>query len=204
MTAAERALEHLEFLRVDPVSDAFLEGLVAAYCTGQERASTVAHGLDGVDGERVLTDPSVCPEWALPHAAMWVGGVVPARPPNLTDTEWLAYARMAVIEPFGALRGSPRALLTLARAFMVPGAALRIIARYDNDPFETRLLARPADVPNPALLVSAVNADDVVIAGGRVQLSLIDSVTWTELAATPWQNLSAVTWQKLSDGTYTP
>lgn len=178
-TVAERAMRHVEHLLIDAESDELLEGLLIGMSNGLERAGEIAYGTDTCPGERVLTDPAVCPLWALPHAALWVGGTVPARPAGLTDEEWETYARAAVVAPFGALRGSPRALRILVSGYITPGALIRIRTRIDDDPFVTQVIVSPDDCPDPDALLAAMNADDVVLAGGKVLL---------ELSATPLIN----------------
>jgi hypothetical protein len=197
-------VRHLRHLEIDDESDELLHALARSLVTGIERAGEVAYGTPDCPAERVLTDPAVCPAWALPHAQQYTGGVTPPRPPGLTDEQWIAYWRQAAIQPFGALRGSPSALLTHAAAYLTAGANLRIVQRYGGDPFLTLVIARPDECPDPDALVAAVNADDVVIGGGRVDLALVNGVTWAELAATSWQDLAAVPWHELADGTYTP
>lgn len=197
-------VHNLRHLEIDDESDELLYALARGLAHSLERAGEVAYGTPDCPAERVLTDPAVCPAWALPHAQLYTGGVTPPRPPGLTDDEWIAFWRQAAIEPFGALRGSPRALRTLAAAYLTPDADLRLIASYSNDPYLTLLIARPDECPDPEALVNAVNADDVVIAGGEVQLALVSGITWDELENTSWDDLDGVSWQDLSDNTYTP
>jgi hypothetical protein len=207
-SVADRTIRHLRHLREDDESDALLHGLAAGLVDGLEQAGEIAYGIDGdtpVPGERVLTDPAVCPFEQLEHAALWVGGTVPPRPPGMTEEQWHAYARDAVINPFGALRCSPRSLIILARAYMVPGAIdIRVVERYGGEPFLSLVVVRPEDVPDPGLLVKMLNGDDVIIAGGRVDVTLATSAVWSELMTTSWDDLDAITWAELLAGIYIP
>lgn len=209
-TAAQMAAQHVRHLRTgDPVEDGLLDGLLIGLTNGQERLTQVAFGLaDGTPGERVLTDPRVCPMWALPHAAVWVGGTMPpARPAGLTELEWETYARQYVIE-YGAYRGSPRALRFAAQQFLTPGSEMRLIFGLNNQPFDTLAITRTAETTDPEGLVAALNADDVVLAGARVFLTVTDAVTWTELsdADVSWQDLisAEASWSDLAAHSYNP
>lgn len=206
-SAAQRVRDQVAFLfGVDQDHDRLLGALIDGIAEGIQRPQDVGYGTDLVSGDRVLTDPRVAPAWALPHAALYTGGVMPPRPAGMTDAAYEAYAREAVVQPFGALRGSAEALRIIARQYLTGDRDVTVLERYQDDPYVTVIVTRPAETPDPAALEAAVNDSAVVLAGGKVVLVVADYVTWQELAAagTSWQDLSSVSWQSLSDGTFTP
>lgn len=208
-TAALRAARHVRHLRTgDQENDDLLDGMTVGLTAGLQRPVEIAHGLqDGTPGERVLTDPAVCPFWALPHAAQWVGGKMPARPPGLTDPEWETYARESILDYAGAYRCSPRALRKLAARYLTGDKSIQLVYRYLDD-YTTLLIVRPAELDDEPALLAAVNHDDVVMAGGRVVLLVTNSVPWAQLhaAGTTWADLTAAdaSWQDLTTGVFVP
>lgn len=208
MNAAERSERHVHFLKGEGAqSDALIDGLLVGMTSEMDRMVQIAHGTDdGVDGERVLTDPTVCPFWALPHAAQWVGGVIPDRPAGLTDEEWEDYARAAVFEFAGAYRCSPRVLVNLTKRYLTGTKTVRLVTRYLDD-WTTLLLIKTGECPDTAALLAAVNAPRVVMAGGRVILLETDGIPWAQLTSwgASWQDLlddPNSSWAELLDGTY--
>jgi hypothetical protein len=206
-TAGERALLHLQFLHTgDPAEDQILDAFVQGMSTGLERATQVAHGTDDAEGERVLTDPRVCPFWALPHAALWTGSRMPLRPFGMSDPDWETYARAYVVAALPAYRGGSVALRTVAQRFLTGTKSVKIITRYDGELWDTLVITRPDETADPDALLAALNASDTVIAGELIYLVVTASIPWTELAATPWATLVADsrTWNDLTEGTFTP
>lgn len=206
MNAAQRAARHVAFLKNGDASDTLIDGLLTGMTASLDRMVQIAHGTDdGVPGERVLTDPVVCPFWALPHAAHWVGGVMPVRPAGLTDEEWESYARQAVMEFAGAFRCSPRALVNLTKRYLTGTKTVRLVTRYLDD-WTTLLLLKTGECPDTAALLAAANDKHVVMAGGRVILLETDGIPWAQLTSwgASWQDLldDDASWAELLDGSY--
>lgn len=84
-TVAERLTTLLAHRRVgDPESDALLDAMIGGASDAMGRLGLAAFGDpdSGATGVQVLRDPRYAPLWALPHAALYTGGIVPGRTVN--------------------------------------------------------------------------------------------------------------------------
>lgn len=178
---ADRAVGLLEYLRVDPISDALLEGLVRGLLDPAERLSLVAHGDGGAIAPwQIITDPSVAQLWSLPHASQWTGGVPPRRAAGETDDDYLARARAEVVSPRGMRRGSSPALAATAQPYLTGTKTVRIAQRLGGSVWEVGVLVFEAEVIDIDELTAAVNDPDVITAGMRAAVDYLPTdFVWT-------------------------
>jgi hypothetical protein len=194
MTAAERALALLAHLRVDEDSDQILESLVGAWTDGLERPAQVAHSETGGPWE-ALTNPERAPLWALPHAAQWTGGTIPARQSAEDDTAYLLRARAEVLRPRGMLRGAYSALVTTIQAHLTGSRFVSIVEWIDESAWKLAARVRDEECADPAAVYAAANHPSAIPAGMHVAIVESSGQVWDELD-TPWDDLLE-TWDAL-------
>jgi hypothetical protein len=195
--AALLILNRLEHLRYDAESDRLLRLLVQGLVTGLERAHVVAYGTETCPAERVLSDPLLCPDWALPHAALYTGGTMPERRPGERSSVYTARARQAVIAP-QVLPGTTDASAAAGRALLTGNKAIIVVERYLDDEWRTVFVTQPQETPDPLGFRAAINDPSVVLAGARIEHGMAGGSTWDDLNNTPWDELP--TWDTLSGG----
>lgn len=179
---SDRVLSLLGHLRVDPESDAILEGLVSALCGPLERASLVAHGDEGLRPWQAITDPALAPEWALPYAAQWTGGRMPPRRRGESADAYLERARREVVYPRGMRRGSARAVLEVVRDHLAGDRSVIFRERFGGDPWLLMVVTKPSETPDPEVMAAA--AQRVVPAGIVLRLENRSTRDWEEVRTT--------------------
>jgi hypothetical protein len=180
---AQRALGLLDYLHVDSESDALLDALVLALFDPADRLSLIAHG----DGETTgpwatITDPTVAPLWAIPHAALWTGANPPARRVGETDSDYLARARVELSHPRGMLRGSARSLRIVAQQpqYLSGTRTVRIAERFGGALWQVGVLVLAAEVVDLAALTAAANDPDIIPAGMQAIVDFLPADSaWT-------------------------
>lgn len=179
---ADRAVNLLSYLLIDDESDALLEGLVRGLLAPADDLSLVAHGDgDTIGPWQAITDPAVAPLWALPAAAQWTGGIMPARLPGETDDVYLARARAAVVHPNGMLRGSARSLTLVTQAYLTGTKRVNVLNQLGGDVWAVgvEVLASELTV-DEAVLTAALNDNSIIGAGMAATVEYIDPATpWT-------------------------
>lgn len=190
-TAAERALGLLGFMRVDEQSDMVLEALVTAWMAGLERPAQVAYGTPW----EALSDPEVAPLWALPHAALYTGGRMPARLAGEDDATYLQRARAEVVRPSGMARGSWSALAIRIQAHLTVTRFVSIVEWVDGSVWKLAARVLEEECPDPDAAYAAANAPDVIPAGMHVDIVGASGPVWDEITDT-WDSITA-TWDEL-------
>lgn len=182
----DRAHWLLRHLLIDPESDRLLHGLTQALLAPADRLSLVAHGNGSLAAWDALTDPAVAPGWALPHAAQYTGGTMPARFAGESDEDYTERARREVVRPRGMLRGSPQALLDIAQPYLtdIGRRSIRVAQRVNDDPDLAVILVRAGGVTDEPGLVAALNHPEVVTAGMEIQVQFSDAPLIDEWART--------------------
>jgi hypothetical protein len=181
MTAGERILALLDHRRVDPESDAILEALAGALGEPFERVALVAYGDEeaGIPAGRVLDDPAVAPDWALPHAGLYTGGTMPPRLDGESETDYLARARDALVYPHGIRRGT-HAAIKLAGAPFLTGTKSIAVLDDVGGPYDLTVRTRTSETPDPAAFRRAIEGS--IVSGGakgaiRAELVLLHVVS---------------------------
>jgi hypothetical protein len=166
---AERLRSLLEHRRVegDTVNNAVLDALCDGFGDAMERLGLVGFGdIDaGIEGGRVLRDPSVAPSWALAHAALYTGAVpLPGRLAGESEEDWLARARDAAVYPLGIKRGTHEAIRRSIQPLLT-GTKTVFIA--DNFGQEYGILVRTveSETPDPAAVQLALEGS--YVSGGE-------------------------------------
>lgn len=183
---SDRALALLSYLRIDGDDEHndLLTAIVLAHLAPADRLSLIAHGdpATGVGSWQAITDPGVAELWALPTAAQWTGGVLPARHLGELDPEYLVRARAEVVQPRGMRRGSASALRVAAQPHLTGTRTVRVAERLDGDPFQVGVLVIQSEIIDEAALTAAVNDDDVITAGMRASIDYLPpGLAWTVL-----------------------
>jgi hypothetical protein len=193
VTLAERILALLahRYLEDDPESNELLEGLVGGIADAAEQLGVIAYGDDaaGIPPGAALTDPAVAPAWALPHAALYTGGEMPARMPGEAEAAWLERARAAVVFPAGIRRGSHTAVRLAAAPHLTGTRTVFILDRVGN-PYELVVRVRASEAADPDAVRLAIEGS--YVSGGprgaiRAELELVlivsDGPIWQEAGA---------------------
>lgn len=149
MTAAHLRL-HLRHLRHDaPGSDRVLDALCVAFAAPLARHHMVSHGTDRADPWGVLRNPAVAPLWALPVAALSVGGSMPPRLDGESDDAYEARARLAITYPRGMRRGGVEAVRQAVATTLTGSRAVTVHERPGGSPWALHITTVPAETPDP-------------------------------------------------------
>jgi hypothetical protein len=141
----------------------------------------------GAPGDRQLTDPRVAPIWALAHAGLYTGAILPGRRAGETETAWLARARDAVVYPLGIKRGTHEAVRRAVQPLLTGTKTVVIVDQSGGDPYSLLVRTITSETPDPAAVQLALEGD--FVSGGhrgaiRAELKLdyvvSDEVTFAE------------------------
>lgn len=197
---ADMFADQLKHRRIDGdlENNAILDALVGALADTFDRIGLIGFGdpASGVRGDQVLTDPSVAPPWALAHAALYTGALLPPRRVGESEPDYLVRARDAAVYPLGIRRGTHQAVrraiqpeLTGTRSVFI-GKGTGVYDLY------VRTLA--SETPDPDLVERLLEGD--FVSGGargaiRAELALeyeaTDAVSWAE---------ATLSWSEVADG----
>lgn len=179
MTPDEQALAHLGFLEVDPESDDLLAALLRALMSQLVRPALIALGDETLRPWQAISDPAAAPLWALPHAAQYTGGQMPARQPGESDDAYLARARHEVVYPRGMRRGSAAAVLSAARLHLTGTQTVVFRERFGGDPWLLGVRTRVDETPDPPAVEAAIR--EVLPAGIVLDFDVRDTRSWDEI-----------------------
>lgn len=186
----------------DDENNAIVDALALALGDVFARFGLIAFGdaEAGIEGSRILRDPTVAPLWALPHAALYVGAKLPGRLVGESDADYTARARDAAVYPFGLRRGTHEAVRRRIRAHLT-GTQQVFISDNFGDDYGIYVRTLPDETPDPALIERLLEGD--FVSGGepgaiRAELALTyiadESPAWAEATVT-WAAVDpAVTW----------
>lgn len=189
-TLGSRVSGLIDYLLVDAESDRLLFILVLAILGQTDRLSLVCHGDDTMESWQAITDPAVAPLWALPYAAQWTGGTMPARLVGETDTAYLDRARLEVLHPRSMRRGGPTSLRIAAQAHLTGTKTVQVVQFFAGDEWQIGVLVKADEAPDHAALEAAVNDDQVINAGMKAVVVYGDVPLWAEASRT-WQEMAA-------------
>lgn len=157
-----------------PSSDQILEAIIGGIADGAERLGIVAFGNTDVPVGRALTDPSVAPDWALPHAALYTsGGLLPGKKAGEADADWLARARDAAVYPLGIKAGTNEAIVRTVQPLLT--GTKTVFITVGADPYTVVVRTLPAETPDQAAVAAAITGS--FVSGGfrgalRAELAL--------------------------------
>lgn len=151
----------------EPVNDAIVDALCGAIGDAAERLGTVGFGDPdtGAEGGSILRDPRVAPAWALQHAALYSGAMLPGRMAGEDEADYLARARDAAVYPLGILRGTHEAIRRTAEPLLTGTKSVFIADNY-GDEFGILVRTIESETPDPAA-VGAALAGSYVSGGQR-------------------------------------
>lgn len=148
----------------DVENNAVLDAIIGGIADAADRLSLIAFGSDTVPPGRALTDPSVAPDWALAHAAMYTGGILPGRQATELYDAWVARARAAVVYPAGIKRGTEEAVRRAAEPYLT-GTKTVVISVGGGDPYQMVVRTITSETPTPALVQAAIEGS--YVSGGQ-------------------------------------
>lgn len=157
---ADRLRTLLSHRRVDgdDENNAILDALCDGIGDALERLGTIAFGDPdlGIPAGRALSDPSVAPPWALPHAALYTGAVpLPGRWAGESDADYAARARDAAVYPLGPKRGTHEAVRRTAQPLLT-GSKQVFIADNFGDQYGILVRTIVSETPDPAAVQAAL------------------------------------------------
>lgn len=167
---AERLRVLLDHRRIDgdDENNAILDAVCDAVGDVAERLGVVAFGdaANGVPAGRALSDPSVAPDWALPHAALYTGAIpLPGRRAGEDEAAYLARARDAAVYPIGPKRGTHEAVRRTVMPLLT-GTQQVFIADDFGGPYDLLVRTIVSETPDPAAVEAAL-AGSYVSGGER-------------------------------------
>lgn len=139
----------------NPSSDQILDAILGGIADGAERLGLVAFGDDTIPPAHALTDPSVAPDWALPHASLYTsGGLLPGRLPTEGDATYLARARDAAVYPLGIKAGTNEAIVRTVQPLLT--GTKTVIISVGADPYVVVVRTLPAETPSQSAVSAAI------------------------------------------------
>lgn len=174
----------------------YLAGLVEAWAAPYDDLEHVARvAPDGRDGWQVAADPAVCRRAFLPWAAQFFGESVPVEDvaPGVPESVVAGHRERVLERPTRSL-GSTAAIVQAYRSRMT-GNGLIVRDRYNpaapgtDAPYHLSLVARAAQVPDPAAALRAAQAAKPAWVQLHVEVS--DVRDWQEVLDTyeDWQDV---------------
>jgi hypothetical protein len=151
------------------------------------KVEAVARSGDGRVPYSRMVDVTVCPAFALPFLAQFVG--VRLRPLRTGETasDWAIYARDAITRRGGRNRGRPDAMLSAVEETLAGLRSARLLERAGGDAYALTLVTRPGETPDAAATVAAALTQKpagIVLTHTITDYVLIDEGTRTINAAT--------------------
>jgi hypothetical protein len=167
---ADRLRVLLEHRRIDGdvENNAILDAICDAIGDAADRVGVVAFGdvAAGIPAGRALSDPSVAPTWALPHAALYTGAVpLPGRYAGESDVDYYARARDAAVYPLGIRRGTHEAIRRTVQPLLTGSKQVFIADDFGGD-YDLLVRTIVAETPDP-VAVEAALAGSYVSGGQR-------------------------------------
>lgn len=193
-TVLERLTALLSSRYIDAVSDPLLDALLGAVADAADRLGLVAFGSDTVPPGRALDDPSVAPDWALPHAALYTsGGLLPGKKAGESQADWLARARDAAVYPLGILRGTDEAIVRVVQPLLT--GTKSVFISVGGDPYHLVVRTITSETPDAAAVQAAIEGS--YVSGGargamRAELALTYTVSDTPTFSEATRTYSAV------------
>lgn len=148
----------------DVENNAVLDAIIGGIADAADRLSLIAFGSDEVPPGHALTDPSVAPDWALAHAALYTGGILPGRSAAEPYEDWLARARSAAVYPAGIKRGTDEAVRRAVEPLLT-GTKTVVISVAAGDPYQMVIRTITSETPSPAAVQAAIEGS--YVSGGQ-------------------------------------
>lgn len=139
----------------DPENNAVLDALIGSVAEAADRLGIIAFGTDEIPPGQALSNPAVAPDWALPHAGLYTGGVMPGRLAGETDEDYLARARDALVYPLGIKRGTEEAVRRVTEPLLT-GTRSVFISYSGGDPYLVAVRTITSETPDAAAVQAAI------------------------------------------------
>lgn len=165
----ERLRERTQPLAPDDAANGFAHAyLCEAFSRMFREVQEVFDPDDPLPPFAPLLDPQLCPEWALPWLAQWVGTKLP-------DGVSPADARVIIADVAGFRRGTPAALRAAAQ-FYLTGTKTVYFRERDQDgadpPYTLQIVTLISETPNPDAVLAALTAQKpggIILNYGQVE-----------------------------------
>lgn len=125
-------------------------------------------------GWQILLDPEKCPAVALPYLAQYVGA-------RLTPAMSEAEQRGAISEPQGFGRGTPAAIVAVAKRRLTGTKTVLLVEFYTGLAYRMKLVTLESETPEPAETLRDILREQKPI-GIRLFFNISPDWTWNELA----------------------
>ena len=142
-----------------------------------------------------LLDIDLCPDWALPWLAQWVGVRLPS---GVSESE----ARALIRSVAGFSRGTPVAI-EAALASVLTGTKTVFFRERDGSPYRLEVVTLTGETPDPAATLAVLKTQ---IPGGIVlSYRTVESWDWQQVVATiaTWADVTTTytTWRNFVERT---
>lgn len=164
--SAQERLEALlasRYIDGDDENNAILDALIGSFVEVSAKLALIAFGDLDVPPGKALTDPSVAPDWALPHAALYTGAILPGRNATETQGEYIARARDAAVYPFGIKRGTREAIVRAVQPLLTGTKTIIIVDSVGSYDLVVRTIT--GETPDAAAVQSAIEGS--FVSGGK-------------------------------------
>jgi hypothetical protein len=187
------------FTAPDPAHDYTLLKLCGALTTGNiDLIFEIVTDRAAGPGWQILLDPERCPAAALPYLAQFVGAVLT---PNMNEAE----RRAAISEPEGFGRGTPSAIVAVAKRRLTGTKTVLLVEFYTGNAYRMKLVTLESETPEPEETLADILREQKPI-GIRLFYNASPDWDWEELMLeqATWNDVMAefATWDAVT--THTP
>lgn len=124
-------------------------------------------------GWTILLDPDECPAVALPYLAQFVGARLT---PDMTEAD----QRAAIKEPEGFGRGTPAAIVAVAKRRLTGTKTVLLVEFYTGNAYRMKLVTLESETPDPTGTLRDILREQKPI-GIRLFFNASPDWTWAEL-----------------------
>jgi len=128
---------------------------------------------DSGPGWQILLDPELCPAAALPYLAQFVGA-------RLTAGMSIAEQRAAIAAPEGFRRGSPAAIVAVAKRRLTGTKTVLLVEFYTGLAYRMKIVTLESETPEPEATLADILREQKPI-GIRLFFNSSPDWTWDEL-----------------------
>jgi hypothetical protein len=150
----------------------------------------IVNDRDSGPGWQILLDPDECPAVALPYLAQFVGARLT---PSMTEAE----QRAAIANPEGFGRGTPAAIVAVAKRRLTGTKTVLLVEFYTGLAYRMKIVTLGGETPDPDATLADILREQKPI-GIRLFFNTSPDWTWAELVVeeATWADATATfaTW----------
>lgn len=163
------------FTQTDEATDWTTLKFCTALTTGNiDLIYEIVTDRDTGPGWQILLDPENCPAVALPYLAQFVGA-------RLTPAMDEAERRAAIAQPEGFRRGTPAAIVAVAKRRLTGTKTVLLVEFYTGLAYRMKLVTLESETPDPEATLADILREQKPI-GIRLYFNSSPDWTWAELA----------------------